>query len=79
MIFGSDIGRELARRGISTLMVDQPGVGEALRLQDLQAIVESEQWRGLRDALERRPTSTKNTSDLWVVSRRFLCAAGCGV
>jgi len=44
MIFGSDIGRELARRGISTLMVDQPGAGEALRLQDLQAIVESEQW-----------------------------------
>jgi dienelactone hydrolase len=56
MIFGSDIGRELARRGISTLMVDQPGAGEALRLQDLQAIVESEQWAGACvDALERRP------------------------
>jgi hypothetical protein len=37
MIYGSRIGHELARRGISTLMVDQPGVGEALRLHDLRA------------------------------------------
>lgn len=44
MIYGSGIGQALARRGISTLMVDQPGVGEALRLQQLPAIVESEVW-----------------------------------
>jgi esterase/lipase len=56
MIYGSRIGHELARRGISTLMVDQPGVGEALRLADLRAIVEAEQWAGAcADALERRP------------------------
>jgi esterase/lipase len=56
MIYGSRIGHELARRGISTLMVDQPGVGEALRLADLRAIVEAEQWAGACvDALERRP------------------------
>jgi esterase/lipase len=44
MIYGSGIAQALARRGISTLMVDQPGVGEALRLQQLPAIVESEIW-----------------------------------
>jgi fermentation-respiration switch protein FrsA (DUF1100 family) len=46
MIYGSRIGHELSRRGIATLMVDQPGVGEALRLQDLRAIVEAERWAG---------------------------------
>ena len=56
MIFGSRIGQELSRRGISTLMVDQPGVGEALRLNDLRAVVEAEVWAGACvDALERRP------------------------
>jgi dienelactone hydrolase len=56
MIFGSRIGQELSRRGISTLMVDQPGVGEALRLNNLRAVVEAEVWAGACvDALERRP------------------------
>jgi alpha-beta hydrolase superfamily lysophospholipase len=71
MIYGSRIGHELARRGISTLMVDQPGVGEALRLQDLRAIVEAEVWAGACvDALEQRPD----------VDRRFLgiCAWSLG-
>jgi dienelactone hydrolase len=36
--------QELAARGISTLMVDCPGSGEALRLQGLTARVETEQW-----------------------------------
>ena len=44
-----------ARRGISVLMVDQPGVGEALRLNGLHAIVESERWAGAAvDYLETR-------------------------
>jgi dienelactone hydrolase len=34
----------LARRGISTLCVDQPGTGETLRLQGLPATHESERW-----------------------------------
>jgi dienelactone hydrolase len=46
MIYGSGIAQALARRGISTLMVDQPGVGEALRLHAMPAIVESEIWAG---------------------------------
>jgi alpha-beta hydrolase superfamily lysophospholipase len=56
MIYGSRIGHELARRGIATLMVDQPGVGEALRLQDLTAVVEAERWAAACvDVLEKRP------------------------
>jgi dienelactone hydrolase len=34
----------LARRGIASLIVDQPGTGEALRLQDLTARYDSEHW-----------------------------------
>lgn len=34
----------LAQRGIATLMVDQPGTGGALRLNDLPAIVDTEDW-----------------------------------
>ena len=35
---------EFAKRGISCLMIDQPGVGEALRFGDLCAIADSERW-----------------------------------
>jgi dienelactone hydrolase len=35
---------ELAARGISTLMVDTPGSGEALRLRGLTSQIESEEW-----------------------------------
>jgi dienelactone hydrolase len=35
---------ELAARGVSTLMVDCPGSGEALRLQGLTARVDTEAW-----------------------------------
>ncbi len=37
---------ELAARGISCLMLDQPGTGEALRLQNLPARVDTEAWAG---------------------------------
>jgi dienelactone hydrolase len=36
--------QELAQRGISTLMVDCPGSGEALRFHDLKSRVETEDW-----------------------------------
>jgi len=42
--YGSGIGHELHRRGISSLMVDTPGSGEALRLRGLTAQPESERW-----------------------------------
>jgi dienelactone hydrolase len=35
---------ELAARGISCLMLDQPGTGEALRLQSLTARIDAEAW-----------------------------------
>jgi dienelactone hydrolase len=46
---------EFAKRGCSCLMIDQPGVGEALRLGGLHAIAESEQWAAAAlDYLETR-------------------------
>lgn len=44
MIVGSGFHHELAARGISTLMVDCPGSGEALRLRGLTARVDTEVW-----------------------------------
>jgi alpha-beta hydrolase superfamily lysophospholipase len=44
MIYGSGIQQALAARGISSIAVDQPGTGEALRLQGLPAVIESEVW-----------------------------------
>jgi dipeptidyl aminopeptidase/acylaminoacyl peptidase len=43
-MLGNPFRHELARRGVATLMVDQPGTGGALRLSGLPAIVESERW-----------------------------------
>jgi dienelactone hydrolase len=43
-MLGSGFPQELARRGVSTLMVDQPGTGGALRSNGLPAIVEAEQY-----------------------------------
>lgn len=46
---------EFARRGISVLMVDQPGVGEALRLNGLPARYDAESWgSAAADYLETR-------------------------
>jgi dienelactone hydrolase len=45
----------LARRGISCLIVDQPGVGESLRLRGMTAIPDAERWAGAAvDYLETR-------------------------
>lgn len=44
MIYWSGIGDDLAARGISTLMIDHPGVGEALRLRSLPGVFDSERW-----------------------------------
>jgi dienelactone hydrolase len=46
---------ELAARGISCLMLDQPGTGEALRLQGLTSRVDTEAWASaVVDWLEQR-------------------------
>lgn len=45
----------LARRGVSSLIVDQPGTGEALRLHDMKALYNSEVWASrVVDYLETR-------------------------
>jgi dienelactone hydrolase len=44
LLWWSRLPEELARRGVATLCVDQPGSGEALRLQDLPVDPHSEHW-----------------------------------
>jgi dienelactone hydrolase len=46
----------LAKRGIASLLIDQPGTGEALRLHDLKARYDAEHWASpVVDWLEARP------------------------
>jgi dienelactone hydrolase len=44
MMYYSGFPRMLAERGISTLMIDTPGSGEALRLRNLHARFDTEVW-----------------------------------
>lgn len=44
LLYWSRLPEALARRGVSTLCVDQPGSGEALRLQNLPVDPHSENW-----------------------------------
>ena len=56
MLAWSGLPEALARRGVSTLSIDQPGTGEALRLHGLHAIYDTERWASpVVDWLERRP------------------------
>jgi dienelactone hydrolase len=46
----------LAKRGVASLVIDQPGTGEALRLHGLHAVHDSERWASrVFDWLETRP------------------------
>lgn len=55
MVFLVGIPAALRARGISCLIVDQPGVGGALRMNRLPAIVETERWAAKAvDLLEAR-------------------------
>lgn len=56
LLHWSRLGQALARRGISSLCVDQPGTGETLRLQGLPATPYSERWASKAvDWLEQQP------------------------
>ena len=56
LLYWSRLPEALARRGISTLCVDQPGSGEALRLQNLPVDPHSESWASKAvDWLEKQP------------------------
>jgi dienelactone hydrolase len=56
LLYWSKLPEALARRGVSTLCVDQPGTGEALRLQKLPVDPHSESWASRAfDWLEAQP------------------------
>lgn len=56
LLYWSRLPEALARRGVSTLCVDQPGSGEALRLQNLPVDPHSEHWASKAvDWLEAQP------------------------
>ena len=56
LLYWTGLPEELARRGISPLCVDQPGSGEALRLQGLPVDPHSESWASKAvDWLEQQP------------------------
>lgn len=56
LLYWSRLPEALARRGVSTLCVDQPGSGEALRLQGLPVDPHSENWASKAvDWLESQP------------------------
>jgi dienelactone hydrolase len=56
MLAWSGLPLALARRGISTLSIDQPGTGEALRLYGLHAVHDTERWASVVvDWLEVQP------------------------
>jgi dienelactone hydrolase len=56
MMYYSGFADELAKRGISTLMVDTPGSGEALRLRGLTSRPDTEVWAAACiDYLTTRP------------------------
>lgn len=51
----------LAERGVASLIVDQPGTGEALRLEELTARYDSEHWASrIVDWLETQPDVDPN-------------------
>lgn len=55
MVYRVGVPQQLARRGIASLVIDQPGTGEALRLHGLTAIYNSEKWASVVvDYLETR-------------------------
>lgn len=46
MVYLADVGEAFAARGVSSLIVDQPGVGDSLRNRGLHAVIDTERWAG---------------------------------
>lgn len=56
MLQKSVMSSHFSRRALSVLFVDQPGTGEALRLQGLHAVHDTERWASpIVDWLQQRP------------------------
>jgi len=69
MCYWTGIAQELLRRGVSTLHIDQPGSGEALRVHGLHAIFDTERWASrVVDYLETRRDIDRHRIGLMGVS-----------
>jgi len=44
LLYLDGLPQALSRRGVASLLIDQPGTGEALRLHGTPAVVEAERW-----------------------------------
>ena len=92
MLVWSNLPEALARRGVSTLSIDQPGTGEALRLHGLHAVYDTERWAAVVvDWLEQQPEVTPKRIGMGGISLggyyapravanepRFACGFACG-
>jgi dienelactone hydrolase len=68
MMYYSGFPQMLAKRGISTLMVDTPGSGEALRLRNLRSRHDTEVWAGaIIDWLEAEKLEGLDTDKIGLV------------
>ena len=66
-LFGSP--EQMARRGISSLCIDQPGTGEALRFHGLKARYDAEHWAAaVVDWLQDQPFCDPGRIGCWGVS-----------
>ena len=61
--------QEMRERGISVLMVDCPGSGEALRFQDLKSRIETEDWAAAWSTTSRRAATSTPTGSGWPAGR----------
>ena len=92
MLIWSTLPEALAKRGVSTLSIDQPGTGEALRLHGLHAVYDTERWASVVvDWLERQPEVDPKRIGMGGISLggyyapravanepRFACGFACG-
>ena len=68
-IFGAGNPAAFLKRGVSTLVIDQPGTGEALRINKLPGRFDSEAWASAAvDYLETRDDVDKNRIGMFGVS-----------
>lgn len=69
MIYFFGSAQALARRGVSSLCVDQPGTGEALRLHGMKARFDSEHWASaVVDVLQSRTDVDPQRIGMWGIS-----------
>ena len=64
LLYLNGLAQSLARRGVASLLIDQPGTGEALRLHGMTATAQSERWASpVLDWLQANPAIGGATVD----------------